>query len=144
MKSKIALWLELGVVALVVSTLAGCFGDGAAPNYDGNWTAVFSNSAFVPPAPISGATVSCGTVLPLPTVTLTNGIGSTTQIDRCDHILGTGVIASSVYGYSISVAINTTTGAVSAVVNGGPMTGTCISAVGCYARSGTASLNLSR
>lgn len=144
MRSKMALLLELGVVAAIVAMLSGCFGDGATPNYDGTWTVVFADSAFTPPAPVSGATVSCGTLLPLPTVALANGVGSTTQTNRCNHIDGTGVIFTQDYGYNISVAITTSTGAVSAVVNGTPLTGHCISSVGCYAQAGTGSLNLSR
>lgn len=145
MKSKISLWLELGVVALVVSTLAGCFGDGAAPNYDGNWTAGYADSAFVPPASIGGATVSCGVSGVLPTITLVNGVGSATQWNRCDQVTAaSGVIASQGYVYLISVAVNTTTGAVNAIVNGGTLTGQCISANGCSAQNGTASLSLTR
>lgn len=140
MKSKIALFLELTVALLFVSLLSGCFGDGGVAIYDGTWTVGFVDSAFVPPTPASGATVTCSVQTPLPTVTLVNGVGSTTQTDTCTDT----TTGPQQFIYLISVAIENSTGAVNAIVNGSPLTGQCISSIGCSAQAGTGSLSLTR
>jgi hypothetical protein len=141
MKSKIALWLELGVVALVVSTLAGCFGDGASPNYDGAWTAAIADSNAVT---ISGVTATCTlAAMPNANLTLTSGIGSFNQTNNCVYTVS-GVSYTQTMLYLVSVAITTSTGAVQAIVNGSTITGQCISYSGCAAQGGGRSLSLTR
>ena len=140
MKFRITLFLELTFSMFVVLLLSGCFGDGgSSAAYDGTWTAGYVDTAFVPPAAAASGAVSCG-LLTIPTITIVDGIGSTTQTNRC-----TGTAAGTQdFIYFISVAIKASTGAVSAVVNGGSLSGTCISTHGCSAQNGTASLSLTR
>ena len=139
MKFRITLFLELTFSMFVVLLLSGCFGDGgSSAAYDGTWTATFaSTSAGLPPA-ASGATVSCTLPAPLPTITLVNGVGTTSQTDSCN---GTGGVDAY---FSISVAITPATGAVSGIVNGGTLSGQCISTVGCQANGTLGSLHLTR
>jgi hypothetical protein len=120
--------------------LSGCFGDGGSSNaYDGTWTAVFVDSSVtLPPAAASGGSVACTLPLTLPTITLVNGIGSTSQTDPCFNSVVSGLY------YDISVAVTPSTGAVSAIVNGVPLSGQCISTHGCAANTATASLSLTR
>lgn len=121
--------------------LAGCGGGGS--QYDGPWTAVYTDSALVLPVAASGATVACTTQNPIPTITIYNGSGSVVQNDPCT---GTAANPGGVLNltYNISVAINVATGAVQAVVNGSTLTGQCISSQGCAAQSGSGSLSLTR
>ena len=85
MKSKIMLFLESAIALSIVLLLSGCFGDGGSSNaYDGTWTVVFVDSAFVAPAPAaSGGTATCLLPTPLAKITLVNGIGSTIQYNPC-------------------------------------------------------------
>ena len=139
MKSKITLFLELTISLFIVLLLTGCFGDGGSSNaYDGTWTAVFAGSSATLPPAASGATVSCTLPTPLPTITLVNGIGSTSQTDPCT---GTGGVDAY---YSISVTITPSTGAVSGIVNGGTLAGHCISTKGCAATGTMGGLSLTR
>jgi hypothetical protein len=139
MKSKITLFVELTISLFIVALLAGCFGDGGSSSaYDGTWTAVFADSGSGLPPAASGATVSCTLPTTLPTITLANGIGSTSQLDPCT---GTGGVDAI---YLISVAITPATGAVKAIVNGGTLTGQCISAHGCAATGAMGSLSMTR
>lgn len=135
MRSKMVLLLELGVVAAIVAMLSGCFGDGATPNYDGVWNAAVANSN---PITISGVAATC-LVTAIPTITLNDGIGSTTQTDNCSN--GTSSVLAT---YLISVAITTSTGAVKAIVNGSTISGQCISSYGCAAQGSGFSLSLTR
>ena len=140
MKFRITLFLELTISMFIVFLLAGCFGNGGSSSaYDGTWTAVFADSGTGLPPAASGATVSCSLPPTLPTITLENGIGSTSQIDPCTGTAG-GVDAI----YLISVAITPSTGAVKAIVNGGTLTGQCISTRGCPATGTMGSLSLTR
>lgn len=135
--------LELLIPSAIVFLLAGCFGSGGkSVAYDGTWTVAFADSSFVPPAAASGVAVSCTVQNPLPTVTLIGGAGSTSQRNTCT---GTATMSGTQsYIYLISVAINISTGAMSAVVNGSTLSGKCISKVGCAASNGTQSLSLTR
>jgi hypothetical protein len=67
-----------------------------------------------------------------------NGIGSTSQIDPCT---GTGGVDAY---YSITVAITPSTGAMSAIVNAGTLSGQCISTRGCAATGTMGGLTLTR
>ncbi len=137
MKSKIALFLELSLSLFIIALLSGCFGDGGTANYDGTWTAGVADSATVT---ISGVAATCVVSMPLPTITLTNGTGSTSQINICS---ASGVAPTN-YIYLVSVAINDSTGVMNAIVNGAALTGQCISSVGCSAQAATLSLSLTR
>ena len=144
MKSKLTLFLELAISLVVVFALSGCFGDGGSSSaYDGTWTVGYVDSAFVAPAPATASgVVSCSVQNPLPTISLANGIGSTSQTDSC-----TGTAAPSGttdFIYLINVTVTPSTGAMRAVVNGGTLTGQCISTRGCAAQNGTASISLTR
>jgi len=140
MKFRITLFVELTISMFIVFLLAGCFGNGGSSSaYDGTWTAVFADAGTGLPPAASGATVSCTLPSPLPTITLVDGIGSTSQIDPCTGTAG-GVDAI----YLISVAITPSTGAVKAIVNGGTLTGQCISTRGCPATGTMGSLSLTR
>jgi len=144
MKFKITLFLELAFSLFIVLLLSGCFGDGGSSSaYDGTWTAGFVDSAFEPPAPATASgVVSCSVQNPLPTITLVNGIGSTTQTNPCTGTAAPSGTTNIVY--LISVKVTASTGAMSAIVNGGALTGQCISTHGCAANTGTASLSLTR
>lgn len=48
------------------------------------------------------------------------------------------------YIYLVSVNVTASTGAMKAIVNGGTLTGQCISTHGCAAQQGTVSLFLTR
>jgi hypothetical protein len=137
MKSKIALFLELAVASIFVSVLSGCFGDGGVAIYDGTWTAGVADSA---PITISGVAATCTVSMPLPTITLANGIGSTSQTNICS---ASGVPATN-FIYLVSVAVDNSTGVMNAIVNGSPLTGQCISSSGCSAQDTTLSLSLTR
>jgi hypothetical protein len=148
MRFKISTILELIVPLSIALLLAGCFGTGGGgPTYDGLWTV-----RYLGPTPaqiVQGATVACTLPTPLPTVTLVNGAGSTSQTDTCDNILTASGVATVVqspkYTYLISVAVTLSTNVVNAQVNGVPFTGECISAHGCAAQAGTTStLSLTR
>ena len=141
MKIKTTSFLQLTVPLFIVLLLSGCFGDGGGTNYDGIWTVGYVDSSFVPPAAASSSVaVVCTVSTPLPTVTIVNGAGSTSQTNTC---IGT-VSDPQNFIYLISIAINASTGVVSAIVNGSSLTGQCISAKGCGAQSGTKSLSLTR
>jgi hypothetical protein len=142
MKSKIMLFLESAIALSIVLLLSGCFGDGGSSNaYDGTWTVVYVDSAFVAPAPAaSGGTATCLLPTPLAKITLVNGIGSTIQYNPCYN---TEVTPLNIV-YPISVTITASTGAVSAIVDGAPLSGQCINTHGCAANTGTASLSLTR
>jgi hypothetical protein len=146
MKFKISLFLESAIALSIVLLLSGCFGDGGSSSaYDGTWNVSFVDSAFVPPTAASGATVSCtlkGYPV-LPTITLVNGIGSTIQTDTCTGTAAFPAGNLDIF-YLISVNITASTGAVSAIVGGGTLSGQCISSHGCAAHNGTASLSLQR
>jgi len=137
MKSKIALFLELTISLFIITLLSGCFGDGGIANYDGTWTAGVADSV---PITISGVAATCVVSTPLPAITLTNGIGSTSQTNICS---ASGVAPTNVL-YLVSVAIDNSTGVVDAIVNGSPLTGQCISSSGCSAQDATLSLSLTR
>ncbi len=138
----------IGVVVPVLASLflAGCLtGGGGGPTYDGTWTVGYVDSGFTPTPAVTGATVTCTVQTPLPTITLTNGTGSTSQTNTCISTTATsGVVGTQTLIYLISVAVTTSTSAVNAIVNGAPLTGQCISALGCAAQSGTKSLSLTR
>ena len=139
MKSKITLFVELAISLFVVLLLSGCFGDGGSSKaYDGTWTATFAPSAAALPAAASGQTVSCTLPATLPTITLVNGVGVTTQIDPCT---GTGGVDAY---FSIGVAITASTGAVSASVNAATLSGNCISTQTCSATGTYGGLSLAR
>jgi hypothetical protein len=139
MRSKLAMLLELGVVAAIAAMLSGCFGDGATPSYDGVWTAAVADSNTVT---ISGVTATC-TVPTIPTVTLTNGVGSFSQTDSCVYTVSS-VSYTQPLIYLVSVAVTTSTGAVQAIVNGTTISGQCISSIGCAAQGSGYSLSLTR
>jgi hypothetical protein len=131
MRFKKTLILELIIPFFIAFLLAGCFGDGGGPTYDGTWKVGYTDSGFS-----AGSGVVCTVSNPPATITLANGVGSTTQIDYCTP--------GPNYLHLISVAVTTSTGVVNAIVNGAALTGQCISAVGCAAQSGTKSLSLTR
>jgi hypothetical protein len=124
--------------------LGGCLGDGGGGNgatYDGAWTVNYSNPADVPVAG-TGQTVAC--TKPPVGLTLLHGSGSATQIQTCTITdTATAISAVQTTSYLISVAINDA-GVTNAIVNGAPLTGTCISLVGCAAQSGTKTLSIMR
>ncbi len=130
--------------------LGGCLGDGGGGNgttYDGAWMVNYTNPADVPVA-ATGQTVGC--TKPPVGLTLFHGSGSATQTQTCtittSAIVGSGVSVTSAVqatNYLISVAINDT-GVTNAIVNGTPLTGTCISPLGCSALAGTATLSITR
>jgi hypothetical protein len=139
MKFRITLLPEMTLSLFVVLLLSGCFGDGGSGSaYDGTWTAVFADSGSGLPPAASGETVSCHLPTPLPTITLVNGIGSTSQTDPCT---GTGGVDAF---YSISVAITPSTGAMKAIINGGTLSGQCISTQGCAVTGTMGGLTLTR
>lgn len=131
MRFKITSIVELIVPVFIALILAGCFTGGGGPTYDGLWNVAYTDSSVTP---ASG--VVCVESNPPATMTLVNGAGSTTQINYCTP--GPNQL------YLISVAVTTSTGVVNAIVNGAPLTGQCISAVGCSAQSGTKLLSLTR
>lgn len=141
------------IVALVIpAALTGCFGDGGTgqgTEYDGSWTASYSNPADIPVAG-TDQTVTCNQ--PTATLVLVNGTGSTSQTLTCTTTTriydSTGALVDTIvvtqgFAYLISVAINSI-GTVNAIVNGTPLTGTCISTIGCSAHTSTTSLSLTR
>jgi len=143
MKIKTITFLELTIPLFFVFLLSGCFGDGgSSAAYDGTWTVGYTDSAFVMPAAASGAVVSCSVQNPLPTITIAQGIGSTTQTDTCTGTTAVGGTKNFIY--LISVAINIPTGTTTTIVNGSTLTGKCISTIGCAAQAGTQSLSLTR
>lgn len=143
------------IVALIVSLfLAGC-GGGGRSDYDGNWTSSYTDPASVPVVINNTSqtqTVSCAS--PTTTITLVNGSGSTKQTQTC--IITTTIIAvggtnqtstaTQTTDFLISAAINGSTGVMNAVVNGAPLSGKCISTVGCSAQAatGNGALSLTR
>jgi len=136
--------LELIIPLFVALLLPGCIGGGGGPTYDGTWTALYVGPS--PPPAGGGTTVACSVQNPLPTITLVNGTGSTSQLDTCrSSTPASGVVDTRNYIYQISVAVTTSTNVVNAIVNGTPLTGQCISAYGCAAQGGTtSSLSLTR
>lgn len=126
------------IAALIIPFfLAGCGGSGKS-DYDGNWTASYTS------VPVAGAgqTVSCTN--PAATITLVNGSGSTKQTQTCvitttDTSTTPATISTTTQttDFLISAAINGSTGVMNAVVNGTPLSGTCISTVGCSAQAAT-------
>ena len=150
MRFRITSIVGLIFPVLAALLLAGCLtGGGGGPTYDGTWTVSYVDSSFTPPTFLitsaSGVSTtlpaSCSVQNPLPTITLVNGTGSTTQTLNCT---GSAANQNQNFIYLISVAITTSTSVVNAIVNGVPLTGQCISAFGCAAQSGTKSLSLSR
>lgn len=135
MRIKLTSIVELVIPTAITLLLVGCLagGSGGGLTYDGTWTVLYADSGFS-----AGSGVVCAPS-PLATVKLVNGAGSTIQTDNC--IPATPVAS---YTYVISVAISTSTGVVNAIVNGVPLTGSCISSVGCSAQSGTKALSLTR
>jgi hypothetical protein len=143
------------IIALIISLfLAGCGGSGKS-DYDGNWTASYTDPASVPVVNNSSQyitqTVSCAS--PTTTITLVNGSGSTKQTQTCvitttDSFTtpATTTTATQTTDFLISAAINGSTSVMNAVVNGTPLSGTCISTVGCSAQAttGTGALSLTR
>jgi hypothetical protein len=99
----------------------------------------------------TGQTVSCTN--PPVTITLVNGSGSTTQTQTCTITTtdtsttpATITTATQTTDFIISAAINGSSSVMNAVVNGTPLSGTCISTVGCSAQAatGTGALGLTR
>ncbi|MBI5890999.1 MAG: hypothetical protein HZB47_10005 [Nitrosomonadales bacterium] len=139
------------MVALITPVfLAGCFGSGGSSNvggtdYDGNWPNVaFVNPDVVDPAPGTNQTMICSQ--PPVAMTIVNGYGSTMQLRSCQaYTTGTstpvGVQQNFYYLISVSILPGNI---VNAEVNGLPLTGKCLSPVGCYAVAGTAGLTLTR
>lgn len=124
------------LAAIAISLfLAGCGGGGATYPYDGAWSAVYP---VADPSSIgSTQTVVCSD--PPASLTLTEGVGSTTQNMTCvTTILATATTPAASFtqitSYKISVSIDDK-GVVNAIVNGVTLTGTCISTVGCSATS---------
>lgn len=132
------------ISALIVSaSLSGCFGDGGTgqgTEFDGTWTVTYVNPADIPAAG-TGQTVTCNQ--PAVTMTITNGTGSTTQTLTCTITDPAAPTTNPSFYYLISVAINSV-GDVNAIVNGAPLSGTCISTIGCSAHTSTTSLSLTR
>lgn len=145
MKFKIASILELVIPLsiLVVLSLSAC-GGGANGNgtrpFDGTWTATYMGYTF--PAPGSGVTAAyCDPSSSGPLV-IDHGFGSVSTSYTC---IGAGTptdptgAASSVWGWDISVTIDTSSGVgvgqpvVKAKINGGILTGTCINTNACQA-----------
>jgi len=142
------------IAALIISLfLAGCGGSGKS-DYDGNWTASYTDPASVPVVNNGQSitqTVSCAS--PTATITLVNGSGSTKQTQTCvitttDTVTtpATTTTATQTTDFLISAAINGSTSVMNAVVNGAPLSGQCISTVGCSAQAatGTGALSLTR
>ncbi len=132
------------ILALVIPVaLTGCFGDGGTgqgTEYDGSWTVSYTNPADIPVAGIN-ETVTCNQ--PPVTMTVTSGTGSVRQDLTCTITSTTSGTRTQSFYYLISVAISSA-GVVNAIVNGTPMSGTCISLVGCSATTSSASLSLTR
>ena len=129
------------VALLVPALLAGCFGDGGGgrgTTYDGTWTVAYTDPADIPTPIIAGQTVACSN--PAVALTLVNGSGSATQTMTC--VFSTPSDTQTKV-YLISVAISDA-GVTNAIVNGSPLTGTCISTVGCSAQSGSKALSITR
>jgi hypothetical protein len=143
MRSKLAMLLELGVVAVIVAMLSGCFGDGGSQGtYDGTWTLQFNTANRVLPPAASGATVACFLPRTPTTITLVDGAGTATQVDYCTGT--TTPSGETSIPYQVGIAITVSTGAVTAQVNGGTLTGQCISAFSCAANGAAGSLSLTR
>ncbi len=134
----------LSLAAITVPLLlAGCGGGHYSSPYDGTWQAVYPDDKTSITPTIA---VTCNTTPP--SVVIENGSGSTTQTMTClnETFDALGAVISSYtidYLYNISVAIDGN-GKFDAIVNGVPMTGVCISHVGCSAQSGTNTLSLTR
>lgn len=117
--------------------LTGCGGGHYSNPYDGSWSAVFPSEDK---SSISATEViQCGN--PPAPLTIKDGAGTTTQTMTCitDILDAAGAITSSYtnnYYYDISVAIDGK-GVINAIVNGAPLTGQCISNIGCSAVSTT-------
>lgn len=140
MRFKIAL-----IAALIVSLFLASCGGGGKSDYDGNWTASYTDPASVPVVnngQYITQTVSCAS--PTTTITLANGAGSTKQTQTCVITTTDGfttpatvTTATQTTDFLISAAINGSTGVINAVVNGAPLAGKCISTVGCSAQAAT-------
>jgi hypothetical protein len=144
MRFKISMILELIIPFSLALFLAGCFGGGGGSTYDGTWTVGYVTSAPILNTGTASITGVCSVQNPLPTITLVNGTGSTSQTNSCTFTPASGVAITQPYIYLISVAINSSTNVVNAIVNGVPLTGQCISAYGCAAQAGTSTLSLTR
>jgi hypothetical protein len=134
-------------VAMIISLfITGCGGGGGGSDYDGNWTASYTDPASVPVAGVD-QTVACTN--PPATITLVNGSGSTKQTQTCVITTTTTTIviggtnqtstttATQVTDFLISAAINGSNAVINAIVNGAPLAGKCISTVGCSAQAAT-------
>jgi hypothetical protein len=118
--------------------------------YDGAWTTYFINPADCPVAG-TNETVVCD--MPAVTLNIVQGAGSTTQVltyvitkTTTNPTTGVTTPVSSVTQsllYLISIAISEL-GDTNAIVNGSPLTGKCVSTVGCAAQTTGASLSLTR
>ena len=87
MRFKITSIVGLIIPVLATLFLAGCLtGGGGGPTYDGTWTVGYVDSSFTLPAAASGTTVTCTVQTPLPTITLVNGTGSTSQTNTCTNL----------------------------------------------------------
>ena len=130
------------IVALIISLfLTGCGGGGGGGDYDGNWTASYTDPASVP---VAGRYQTVACTNPPATITLVNGSGSTKQTQTCVITTtdifttpATVTTATQTTDFLISAAINGSTGVMNAVVNGAPLAGKCISTVGCSAQAAT-------
>lgn len=144
MRFKITLVLALIFPLL----LAGCIGTGGSSStpgtaYDGLWTVGYADSSFVTPAPpaaASGVTYTEICQLPLVSMTVGNGYGSTQQVRTCFAVnLSTGAVVpntTDIFYYLISVSVTGTASGdiLNAIVNGTALTGRCISPQGCSAQ----------
>lgn len=145
--------------------LAGCFGDGGSSTtaYNGTWQVSFTSTV----APIAvnataGESLSCsavpGTITTSNTNSSTYSAGSGTITQNCTitttipgYATSSGVVPTSVTSvatapitYLVSVSINLGTNVMNAQINGVPLTGTCISTLGCSAQGGGMTLGITR
>jgi len=126
------------VIAALITPLflTGCGGDPGGHNpYDGVWTMSYDTGIA------NTSTTSC--TIPTASITLTNGAGSTTQIETCVYtqsiIIGgaSGVITTTTSTTDLLTAININGQGMQAIVNGNTYSGKCISQNGCSAQEGT-------
>lgn len=145
MRFKIAL-----IVTLILPLLTSCGAGsgGFTYPYDGAWTTNYNNPADWP-ADVANQTSAC--TFPTVTLNVVKGSGSVTQNLSCTITttvtvgnVTTPVSSESwVIHYLISIAISEK-GDTNAIVNGNPISGKCISTVGCAAQSTSSALSLTR
>lgn len=142
------------VLALTFSLfVSGCWMDGAGAvnSFDGDWKVLVTAPSTIPTSnPSGGVSVSCLQVAqPLH---LTNGSGSVTVRQTCTVTtttvnattsVSTVTVRDEIVDFITSVSI-AGSGATSAIVNGIPLSGQCISTNGCAAQSTTITLSISR